>query len=265
MSPASDGSRTPQGEQLLLPDEQIPGVAHRPHRGKPGLHPSGTLSERGPGVPARSSGGPLHLPAEEPSDLGDHASVRRKLRDLCLVRRPDQLRHGDRVPGRRELPDLLARRPAPDRQGYPEAARDLLAHDAQGRGDRALSASQCPRLLEHRPEQDVQEPRQCHPAPRPQGQVRPRPLPLFSPPGHGLRPRFELQRGGLRPADQLRPGQRPGQPRQQDIDDGRQVRRWPRPGAFGGAWRKTASSGKPLRGWSPRWRPASRSLACTRP
>ena len=90
---ARDGARTPQGEQLLLPDEQVPGVAHRAHRGAPRLHPAGALPERGPRLPARPPGGPLHLPAEEPPHLGDHAPLRRELRHLRLVRRPDQLRH----------------------------------------------------------------------------------------------------------------------------------------------------------------------------
>ena len=42
----------------------------------------------------RAPGGPLHLPAEEPPHLGHHAPLRRELRDLRLVRRADQLRHG---------------------------------------------------------------------------------------------------------------------------------------------------------------------------
>ena len=84
----------------------------RLHRGASRLHPAGALPERGPRLPARSPGGSLHLPAEEPPDLGDHAALRRKLRDLRLVRRPDQLRHGDRLPRRREFPDLLAASPS---------------------------------------------------------------------------------------------------------------------------------------------------------
>ena len=136
MPPARDVPRTPQGEQLLLPDEQISGLAHQTHRRSPRLHPAGALPERGPRFSARSPGGSLHLPAEEPPHLGNHAPLRRKLRHLRLVRRPDQLRHRDRVPGRRELPEILAGGRAPDRQGHPETPRDLLADDAQGRRDR---------------------------------------------------------------------------------------------------------------------------------
>ena len=263
--PARDGSRTPQGEQLLLPDGQIPGVAHPAHRGASRFHPAGTVPERGPRLSARPPGGSLHLPAEEPPHLGDHASLRRELRHLRLVRRADQLRHGDRLSGRRELPDLLARGPAPDRQGHPEAPRDLLADDAQGRRDRTLPTPERARLLERRSEQDVQEPGECRQAPRPEGQVRPRPLPLFSAPGHGLRPRFELQRGGLRPADQLGSGQRPGKPRQPDDADGRQVRRRQRAGARRRGSRGSDPSGDGRPRSLPRWRPASRTSPSTRP
>ena len=56
-----------------------------------------------------------------------------QLRHLRLVRRPHQLRLRARRSGRRSaIETLLAPRPAPDRQGHPEAPRDLLALHAEG-------------------------------------------------------------------------------------------------------------------------------------
>ena len=58
-----DGAHLHQGEELLLQDVEVPGVADQAPRGQPGLHPARALPERGAGLPARAAPGPLDQPA----------------------------------------------------------------------------------------------------------------------------------------------------------------------------------------------------------
>ena len=83
-----------QGEELLLPDVEVPGVADQAPRGASGLHPARALPERGAGLPARAAAGPVDQPAHDAPAVGHPAALRRPVRDLRLVRRADQLRLG---------------------------------------------------------------------------------------------------------------------------------------------------------------------------
>src|SRR6267378_942982 len=141
-----DGAHLHQGEELLLQDVEIPGLADQASRGQPGLHPARAVPERGAGLPARAAPGPLDQPAESAPPVGHSPAVRRPVRDVRLVRRADQLRLGARVPRWGALQGVLAACRAPDRQGHPQAPRRLLADHAQGGRDPALQAPRRPRL-----------------------------------------------------------------------------------------------------------------------
>ena len=66
-----------RGEKLFLQDEQVPGLAHRPYREKPGLHPAGALPERGALPPEeRGAGRPVHLAAQVAPAVGHHPPLR---------------------------------------------------------------------------------------------------------------------------------------------------------------------------------------------
>ena len=121
-----------RGGELLLPDVGVPGLAPALPRGPSGGRPARALPERAPGLPAGAPPGPVDQPPEEPAPVGHPAPVRRPVRDLRLVRRAPQLRVRAGRPGRRPVPAVLAARPPPDRQGHPEAPRDLLAVHAEG-------------------------------------------------------------------------------------------------------------------------------------
>ena len=159
-----------RGGELLLQDVEVPGLAdrHDPAPARP--RPPRALPQRGARLPARSAAGPLHQPAAHASRVGHPAAVRRQVRHLRLVRRAHQLRLGARRAGRRAVREVLAARPAPDRQGHPQAARDLLAVHAEGGRHRPLPAPQRPRLLDDRGAEDVQVARQRLPG----GARRPR-------------------------------------------------------------------------------------------
>ena len=116
----------------------------------PDLIRPGAVSQRDPRLPARSAPGPLHQPAADAPHVGHPAAVRRQVRHLRLVRRPHQLRLRARRPRRSALREVLAGRPAPDRQGHPQAARGVLALHAEGGRPPALPAPQRPRLLDGR-------------------------------------------------------------------------------------------------------------------
>src|SRR5574337_107412 len=158
MPRSPDGPDLYQGAELLFSDGEVPGLADRPHSPPSRLHPTGTLQKRGPLLSERSAGGPLHLAAPDSPRVGDPASLRRPVCHLCLVRCPHQLYLCARLAGGRGVSAFLAQCPASDRQGYPETSCDLLADYAEGRRTPAVSAPECPRLLEDRRGQDVQEP-----------------------------------------------------------------------------------------------------------
>ncbi len=66
-----------QGEELLLPDVEVPGAADPAPRGAPGLHPARPVSQRGAGVPARAAAGPVDQPAAHAPGVGHPAALRR--------------------------------------------------------------------------------------------------------------------------------------------------------------------------------------------
>ena len=166
-----DAAGAHRGGELLLPDVGVPGLAAALSRGPSGRGPARALPERAPGLPARAPPGPVDQPPEEPAPVGHPAPVRRPVRDLRLVRRAAQLRLRAGRPGRRPVPAVLAARPPPDRQGHPEAPRNLLALHAEGGrlapgrarggGDAArLRAPSRQRLLDLRRREDLQERRE---------------------------------------------------------------------------------------------------------
>ena len=154
-------------------------------------------------------------------------------------------------PGGRPVPAVLAARPAPDRQGHPQAPRDLLAVHAEGgraapgdvgrRRPARLRAAPGERLLDARGREDVEERRQRGRRPRAHPEVRQRRLPLLRAPGDAVRPGRELLGGGARRAAQRGPRQRPREPRLARDHAGRELRRAGRrdaPAAPGAAERR---------------------------
>src|ERR1700719_1537880 len=90
----------------------------------------------------------MHLAAQDAARLGNHAAVRRQVRDLCLVRRLLGLFERAARYERRVVKCDPAGDRALHRQGHPQDARDLLARDAAVGWLAALSASECARLSE---------------------------------------------------------------------------------------------------------------------
>ena len=121
-----------RGGELLLPDVGVPGLAAALSGGAPGRRPAGALPERAPGVPPRAAPGPVDQPAEEPAPVGHPAPLRRSVRDLRLVRRAPELRVRASAGRTATAFRYWPLRPPPDRQGHPEAPRDLLALHAEG-------------------------------------------------------------------------------------------------------------------------------------
>ena len=119
----------------------------------------------------------------------------------------------------------LGERRAPDRQGHPEAPRDLLADHAEGDRARALPPPLGARLLERRRPQDLEEPRQHGLAPRHARPLRLRDVPLVPAARDQLRPRRELQRGGARRARERGPRQQRRQPGEPDAEPRREALR----------------------------------------
>src|ERR1051325_5341250 len=90
------------------------------------------------------------------------------------------------------------------RQGYSQAARDLLANDAHGRGLAAIRSLERAWLLGDGFRQDVQELGQRRPSARDESAVWHGCFSLFSAAGNGLRSGREILRGGVDHADQRR-------------------------------------------------------------
>ena len=154
--------------------------------------------------------------------------------DLRLVRRPDQLHHRGRLPGRsRGVRPLVAGRPPRHRQGHRPVPHDLLAGDALERRARGAAAGLGPRLaVRGRRRADEQEPGQLPRADRHGRRVRRRRRPLRRPPRGPVRPRRRGLLGLVRPALQRGPRQRLRQPGEPDGLDGRPLprrRSGPRP------------------------------------
>ncbi len=74
---------------------------------------------------------------EDAPRMGHRAALRPRPRLLRLVRRADQLPDRRRLSRRSRLRRALGERRTPDRQGHPEAPRDLLADHAEGDRPRA--------------------------------------------------------------------------------------------------------------------------------
>ena len=180
----------------------------------------------------------LDQPRADAGRLGDPVPDRRERRDgaargrhvgpggrqdLRLVRRPDQLHHGRRLPRRpRGVRPLVAGRPARHRQGHRPLPHDLLAGDAVERRTGGAAPRLGPRLAARRRRRaDEQEPRQLPRPERLRGRLRLRTAPATSPLREVPFDRdAEVQLGFVRPPLQRRPGQRLREPRQPDrLDD----------------------------------------------
>ena len=152
--------------------------------------------------------------------------------DLRLVRRPDQLHHRRRLPGRpRGVRALVAGGPARDRQGHRPLPHDLLAGDAVVGGHRGAAPRLGPRLHAVPRRADEQEPRQL---PRPGGdggRVRRGRRSVRDAPRDPVRPRRGRVVGLVRAPLQRRPRQRLRQPRQPHGHDGQPLPRRRAPGA----------------------------------
>ena len=119
-----DAADLHRGGELLLPDVGVPGLAARATE----AHPDVVQPERYRNELLGFLREPLQdlsiSRPDEPPPVGHPAAVRRPLRHLRLVRRAPQLRlrpRRGRAPTR--FRRVLAARPAPDRQGHPQAPR----------------------------------------------------------------------------------------------------------------------------------------------
>ncbi len=150
--------------------------------------------------------------------------------DLRLVRRPDQLHHRRRIPGRsRRVPPLVAGGSPCDRQGHRAVPHHLLAGDAVVGGDRGAQARLGPRLHDRPGREDEQEPGQL---PRPGshgGRLRRGRDAVPGVARDPLRPRHGRVLGLVHQALQRGSGERLRQPRQPDGVDGQSVPGWGAP------------------------------------
>ncbi|CAA9520422.1 MAG: Methionyl-tRNA synthetase, partial [uncultured Solirubrobacteraceae bacterium] len=229
------------GGELLLQALGLPGAPgaalRRPARARGAAPPL----QRGALVhPLGAAGRLAHAPLD---DVGDPGPVGRGPRLLRLVRRAPELRDGARLRPPRRGPHgaLLARGPAPHRQGHPQVPLRLLARAAHGRRPAAAAQALRPRLPAAGRGEDVQVPGQRPGPVRHRRAVRHGRPALLPPARRGLRRRRDGLRRRVRAALRVRAGQRAGQPRVADHGDGRPLPR--RRGARGGA-----GPGRGLRG-----------------
>jgi methionyl-tRNA synthetase len=158
------------------------------------------------------------------------AFLREPLEDLCISRPTSRLQWGIPLPfdadyvtyvwfdallnyvsagvsGRRCHGLSLAQSQSPDRQGYLEAPRHLLANDADGRRLKALRPSERPRLLGDGFRQNVQEFGKRRPPTGDEGALRHGRLSLFSAARNAFRSGCQVFRGSVGDQDQRRFGQ----------------------------------------------------------
>ena len=221
-------ARAAPRDQLLLPDEpRVRLAARRGSRSNPDFI-----------RPARYRNEALAMLRDE-SGLGDLSISRPKSRLDWGVELPFDRDHvcyvwfdalisyltGAGYPDDPRVRGALGERRAPDRQGHPEAARDLLADHAEGDRARAVPAPVGARLLERRRAQDLEEPRQHDLAARDARSLRLRGVPLLPAARDELRARRELQRGGAGRARERRPREQPRQPGEPHAEPGREALR----------------------------------------
>ena len=220
-----DARRMGRGGELLLPPLRLPGPAARALRAASDLHRPGDAPQRDRQLRARRAAGPLHQPHHV--RLGPARARRSEARDVCLDRRPQQLRHGLRLPRRDGgAVALLAGRRPHHRQGHRALPYGLLAGLPDVGRAAAAEAGLRPRLPVQPRREDVEVGRQRHRPVRAGGCLRRRPAPLLLPARGAVRPGRQLFARGDRQPHQRRPRQRSRQSGAAlAVDDRAQLRR----------------------------------------
>ena len=218
--PPGHAGRMGRGGELFLPPVRLSGQAPRPLRERPELRAAEGAPQRGRKLRARRPEGSVDLAHD--LRLGRQGAGRSPAHDVCVGRRAHQLHHRRRLSRyrQREIPPLLAGRPARDRQGHRALPRGVLAGVPDVGRRRRAAPHLLPRLSVQPRREDVEVGRQRHRSVCARQGLRRRSAALFLPARGAVRAGRQLQPRGDRQPHQRRSRQRSRQSGAALADDG---------------------------------------------